>query len=252
MNILICSALSQELNTIKNEIKKTSFKWVKLNFFHYWLWNYNTIFNLTNYLTKNEENLDFIISIWICWFANYKQSQKLKKWDILQVSRIFNIANKKELIVPTFFVYKNLSTIYCSDSPVLWTYNEESSIFDMESYWLEFVLEKFKIPRIFIKVLIDEIWNETINFDKKEALDILSKSINFEELISSVSQYCENNFEKKDFEYIKKHFRLSFCEYEILKKKIYKFETLKKSDFWEFFKKNKNLDKSKFMDIMNS
>ena len=68
--ILIVSALSQELNTIKAQIKNLKIKNLKISFFTTWMGNYNTILNLTRFLEKND--FDFLVNIWICWYKNEK------------------------------------------------------------------------------------------------------------------------------------------------------------------------------------
>ena len=93
-NILLIAATSWELKVVKNQIKNLILKNIKVNFLLTWIWNYSTIFTLNNYII--EHNIDFIVNIWVCWYSQ-------KSSDILQVSRIKNLANNKEFIVPTFF-----------------------------------------------------------------------------------------------------------------------------------------------------
>gem|GEM_PF-3971848 len=53
-------------------------------------------------------------------------------------------------------------SIYCSDLPVydsskLQTFYDSIDFVDMESFGIEFVLQKYQIPRIYIKVPVDQI-----------------------------------------------------------------------------------------------
>ena len=90
--ILLVTALSQELNVIKSEIKKLKIPNLKVSYLSTWMGNYNMILNLTRFLEQNRY-FDFVLNIWTCW---YKSDYK----DFFQVIRIFNFSNKKELLVP--------------------------------------------------------------------------------------------------------------------------------------------------------
>ena len=66
MNILILAATAFELNSIKEKIKseKISQNWFNFSFFCTWIWNFETILNLTKYLENSEKNFDFILNFW--------------------------------------------------------------------------------------------------------------------------------------------------------------------------------------------
>ena len=64
---------------------------------------------------------------------------------------------------------------------------KENSFVDMESRGIELVCDKFRIPRLFLKVPFDKIWIETKNFDKEKALEMLANHIDYERLIKSLT-----------------------------------------------------------------
>ncbi len=181
MNILIVSALSQELKIVKNSVKVLKIKDINVQFLCTWMWNYNTIYTLTKYLEKN--SIDFVVNIWVCWYKNNKD-------NFVQIWRIFNINTKKEILVPIFFQFWKIVSVACSEFPVFDTkILKEENYIDMESFWVEFVLDKFKIPRIILKVPVDQIWEETRDFNKEKALDLLQKNISYKDLIFSIKEY---------------------------------------------------------------
>ena len=130
--ILLVTALSQELNVIKSEIKKLKIPNLKVLYLSTWMGNYNMILNLTRFLEQNWD-FDFVLNIWTCW---YKSDYK----DFFQVIRIFNFSNKKELLVPHLINFWDFESIFCSekvvfDSEILW----EEQFVDMESFGFELV-----------------------------------------------------------------------------------------------------------------
>ena len=244
--ILFTSALSLELKTVQNSIKLLNLKWIKTSFLNIWVWNYETILNLSNFLNKNND-FDFIINIWVCGYF----------WenipDFFQVWRILNLSNKKEIIPPCFFSFWKLKTITCSEKPI---FNFEDldweNFVDMESFWFEFVLWKTKTPRIILKIPVDKIWEETRNFDKNKALKFLWEKINYENLIFSIKNYLEKNPKKEDFNKYFLHFNFTFSEKIIFEKLYFKYKTLVWNNFISFFKENKDLNKKNFLEKMDN
>ena len=227
--ILIVWALSQELNSIKKEIKKLTLKNIKLSFLTTWIWNYNMILNLTKFL-ENEDNFDFIINIWVCWYTDIKEG-------FIQIWRVFNLANNSESIIPNIIDYWNLVSIVSSEQII---YNAEllwwEKFVDMESYWFEKVCDSFKIPRMILKVPIDKIWNETKNFDFKKAEKFLQENIDYENLFNKISKYLEKNkSENKDLSKYNNYFSFSFTQKVIFEKLFNKYETLTWLDFEKYF-----------------
>ena len=158
------------------------------------------IFNLTKFLDEKSQKsdffwYDFIINIWVCWFKK-NWELKIENWkikdDFIQIWRIFNLTTKKEILVPIFFEFWPIKSIACSENivyekNVLW----EENYVDMESFAVEFVADKFKIPRIILKVPVDEVWDETKNFDFEKALKLLEGNIDYKLLIEKIREYLK-------------------------------------------------------------
>lgn len=238
-NILFISALSAELKVVKQEIKKLDFKIIKPSFLIIWMWNYETISSLTKYLEENKP--DFIVNIWVCGY-------KTEKKNIIQIARVYNLSNKRELLVPVFFKFSDLESTACSEVPVfdselLW----DENFVDMESYWVEFVINKYKIPRIILKVPVDKVWEETKNFDYKKALKLLEKNIDYEKLVVSIIKYLDKIPEKINLEKYYNYFKMTVSEKFIFERLYNKYNTIKKWNFEDFFEENKELGKKEFL-----
>lgn len=238
--ILIVSALSQELNSVKEEIKKLKIPNLKISYFSTWIGNYNMILNLTKFLSENKD-FDFIVNIWVCWYASEKK-------DFFQVVRIFNISNKKELLVPNILDFWDLESIACSEKIIFNSKEIWNEIFcDMESYGFELVCDNFSIPRIILKVPVDKIWEETINFDFEKAKKYLKENINYELLLQKISNYLANKKEKINFEKYFEIYNFTFSEKIIFQKLFYKFSALTWEDFEKYFEENKEKQKDVFL-----
>lgn len=238
--ILFTSALKQELTLVKERIKNLKVK-SKIDFLVSEIWNYKTIFNLTKFLSENK--YDFVVNIWICWH--------LKENSPFQVARIINIWTNKELVPPIPFKFLKLESIACSDKII---YDEKEinneKYVDMESYWFEFVCDKFKVPRIILKVPFDKIWSkETTNFDKK-LLENLMNKIDYEKLIEDITWFLDR-YKKEEIDFSKffEHYKFTFSEKLIFEKLYYKYVSLVWDDFDKFFEENKGLDKKEFLKI---
>jgi len=263
--ILVVWALSQELNIIKQQIKKTNIKGFKIDFLQTWMWNYNSVFALTKKL--EQKRYDFVVNIWVCGYFWEQQ------YDVYQISNIINVFNQKELIAPTSFIFSKLTTCISSDLPVSNYQNNEISflnknikisnidldynffIIDMESFGLEFVLEKYNIARVFLKVPIDKIWKETEDFDYNLALSKLANSVDYSKLFENIKTFLDKN--KKQEDNLEKYFaklKLSTRQKEIFAFLYKKYKFVVWDDFDDYFdsflSNYKNIDKklsSKFL-----
>ncbi len=246
--ILIVWALSRELNVVKEEIKKLGLKNIKTSFLTTWMWSYNMILNLTRFLENHE--IDLVVNIWVCW---YKSEEK----DIIQIARINNISNNKELIVPKIIDFSKLESIACSEKPV---YDEkeiwDENYVDMESYWFEKVCDSFSVARIILKVPVDKIWAETKNFDFEKAENNLRNKVNYSELFEKLGKYLEDHFNiwkgkykfhHDLFETYDNHFLFSFSEKEIFKRLYFRYVWLVNNDFDNYFLENKHQNKKDFL-----
>lgn len=242
-NILIVSALSLESKLIKNEIKNLDLKNIKTSFLVSWVWNYHTILNLTKYLKEN--NFDLILNIWVCGYKNFNK-------DFIQIWRIKNSSDDREIIVPNIIDFWDLESIFCSEKVIYDSYELwEENFVDMESYGFELVCNNFEIPRIILKIPVDKIWIETKNFDIKKAKIYLSKNINYKLLFEKIEKYLNsldsNNIWIEIKNKILSHYKFSFSENFILEKLVNKFIILELWDIDIFFEKNKNLNKKDFL-----
>ena len=166
MKILVAAAMTSELKSIKEWIKSANIKSnMNIDYLCTWIWNYETIFSLDNYLSKSEEKV-FVWNIWLCWYWNNLNE---KKHDVIQVSTIINIYNKKELIVPPYLQITNMKSCVSSEEIIfnkpdqLKNITNDELYFDMESRWIWFVCPKYKIPYMILKLPFDFIGDETIS-----------------------------------------------------------------------------------------
>lgn len=189
MKLIVCCATPWELKTVKWEIKKLQ---LKKNFDIFYLctgiWNYETIYTLTNHLSTSSAEKVFLLNIWICWYQNSNESTPP---NFIQIWRIKNIHTNKELLPPLPFILWEIKSCYCSENIVLESPVNEESYYDMESRGIEIVTNKFNIPHIFIKVPYDRIGQETKNFNKEEACNKLANNIDYEKVITTILDYSE-------------------------------------------------------------
>lgn len=237
--LLIVCAHSKELNSVKSKIKEIKQKNLKISFFSTWIWNYNVLLNLSRFLENN--HFDFILNIWVCWYVNdYKK--------VFQVSRIYNLSNNKELIVPSIINWYDLESIATSDNVV---YDKNillnESYVDMESYAIELVCDSFKIPRLLLKLPVDKVWIETKNFDYLKADNSLKNNIDYEELLLKLDNYLSSYEDEVDFEYYFKNYNFTFSEKEIFKKYYYRYISLVWNNFDDYFRENLLENKKDFL-----
>lgn len=223
--ILFVVALPQELKIIKEEIKalKSPFK---VDFLLSWVWNYNVIYTLKDYIFTKWKP-DFLINIWVCW----TKSENIL--DFFQVYRIKNNSNNREKISPSFLKILPLKSILSSEKIItdkndLW----EENFVDMESFWVDFVCSREEIPYLIIKKPFDIISENSKKVDLKELQDSL-RNFDYLELFEKIWAFLEEN-EKESFEkeilIFKEKFRLTFSETEMLRGYINK-----KISFWGDF-----------------
>ena len=246
IKILFTAATSWELRVLKQEIKKLTLKNIRVDFLLIWIWNYSTIYNLSSTIDKQKYN--FIVNIWVCGYSEICQK-------FIQIGRIKNLSNNKELIVPSFIKMWNLESIASSEK-IIYLSDEiwEENFVDMESYGVEFVSSQYEIPRIILKVPVDKIWEETKKFDFEKAKKLLWENIDYKLLLDKISEYIEKNKTyKTDNVFLKKyhnHYKMSFAEKAIFEKLFNKYSVLIEDEWWEnfedFFEKNKELNKKEF------
>lgn len=76
---------------------------------------------MTKFLENNE--VDFVVNIWVYGYKEWLSDdesirfQKISDYNLIhfiQIARIFNLVNKKELIVPQVLEFGKLESIVCS------------------------------------------------------------------------------------------------------------------------------------------
>ena len=253
--ILIVWALSQEINIVKEEIKKLDLINYKTSFLTTWMGNYNMILNLTKFLENY--NFDLVLNIWVCWYSLDENYEKF-----IQVWRVKNLANNREIIIPKIINYWKIKSIASSEKII---YNKDEILdenyVDMESYWFEMVCDSFSIPRIILKVPVDKIWEDTKKFDFKKAEENLRNNIDYKELFLQIDNYLENHFNiwkwkykihSDKFEIYNEHFSFTFSENEIFKRLYYRYIALVNKDFDLYFSENKAENKKDFIKKLES
>jgi len=244
-SILICSAFPKEISIIKKKVKQFNLP-LKVNFLQLWLWNYNAIFSLTKYLENNKP--DFVVNIWIAWIRDKAENLK----SFYQVSNILEYETNKELIVPVFFKFWEFLTCISANKPIKNVDVNFPVLLDMESFWFEFVMEKYNLPRLILKVPVDKSESELKNIDFDLAVKNL-ENIDYKVLLLEIQKFL-NKFNQKDS--LEKYMFLPFSVSEIeifrflAKKYIFKKWDFDKF-FYEFLDKNQNLpDKQKVKKII--
>lgn len=219
MNILFCIALPNEQKIIKQEIKNLEIKWIKIDFLLTWVWVLNSVYWVKNYISEKDKP-DFIINVWVCGKTN------TDFWDFFQVYRIKNLSSNKESLCPLYIENSSIKSIACSDKIItdnnsLW----EEKFVDMESFWIDFICDKEKIPYIIIKKPFDMISKDS---KKVNIMDLENSLIwfNWQILINQIIDFLKLNQDKKNInnkiKLIKDKFKLTFSENELLKKYINK------------------------------
>jgi len=244
--ILVVWALSQELNIVRKQIKNANVAWLKIDFLQTWMWNYNAIFALTQKLEKKQ--YDFVVNIWVSGYI------WTKKEDVYQIGHIIDIFSQKELIVPSILNFTSIASCISSNLPVSKVENDlfhflkkdtklfsknillnDLTLFDMESFGIEFVLEKYNLPRIILKVPIDKIWKETENFDYNLALGKLENSINYFDLLEKIKSYLDKQETQLNLDKYYNKLLFSQRQKEIFNFLYRKYQVLVWDDFDKYF-----------------
>lgn len=247
--VLFISALPTELKSIKEKVKSIYIKDLKIDFLISWVWSYNSIYNIKDYLDKNPKP-DFIVNIWVCWI---NKEFYLESLAFFQVYRIKNSSNNREELVPIFIDYWSLESILCSEEVITSTKSIWKEKFvDMESYGISLVCSKESIPYILLKVPFDFVSLESKKVDISKLKDSLN-NIDYKDLLWKINSYISEKSENlhTNIDFYSDFFKLTFSETEILKKILNKFIAYK-LDFRDFFEKNKNLNKKDFLKLSDS
>ena len=194
MKILVVVAMPNEMKPIREWIKSTNLKAkLDIDFLCCGMWNYEAISSLQQYLMQHPEPM-FIRNIWMCGYRNLDNE---KKSEPIQVSNVINIHTEKESIIPPFLQIVPMRTCFSGETLTykkpqfkkeIWTINGEM-YFDMECRWIEFVVTKFKFPRLYLKIPFDFVWIETEWCIKERAITdipILLESLPYYDYLSKI------------------------------------------------------------------
>ena len=182
MHLLICCGTPWELKTVKTQIKNLKLKQkLAIHYLCTGIGNYETIFTLTKFLTEQEDSDFFLVNIGICGYWNRgEQPEKL-----IQIGRIKNRTTEKELLPPLPIRFAKIESIRSSEKPIL-EGKEEYGFGEMESRGIELVADKFRLPRLFLKVPFDRVGEETKTFDREKACQMLAENIDYQTLLEQL------------------------------------------------------------------
>jgi len=117
---------------------------------------------------------------------------------------------------------------------------EQEVYVDMESYAVDFIAKKEKIPHSIIKLPFDSVSEGSKNVDKDALMKLLG-DYDYSSLFHTIYTWCEKNItEEPDWEKHKKHFSFTVAELEIFKKQYNKFLAFD-LDVVDFIETNKSL-----------
>lgn len=157
---LVCAALAAELH-----IAKQLRSWKDLCFLATGMWNYKTIYTLTQYLSHHNDITE-IIFVGICGRTEHYQG-------IIQIANIINAHTHKEIIIPISKKIAPLVTIISSEIPIHdRSLMQGKHYVDMESRGVAVVATQLKIPTTILRIPVDEIGSISCQtMDYKKALE---------------------------------------------------------------------------------
>lgn len=214
MKILFAIALPIEMKTMKSQIKNLNLNGVTIDFLLTWVWVVNTVYSIKNYIQEKQKP-DFLVNIWVCG----KRDETYN--DFFQVYRIKNLSNNKEILCPNYIDFLPLHSIGCSDK-IITDKKElgEESLVDMESYGIDYIAEKEKIPYIMIKKPFDIVSNGSKNVNISDIEKMLN-SCDLKALIEKIQDFHDQKSSQNydyEIQILKEKHRLTFSESQLLKK----------------------------------
>lgn len=240
MKILFVAATSHELKVVKSLAGQHKNPSIEYSFLSTGISNIAATYSLWTYLTEHVD-VDFVCNIGICGYLTEHP-------PVVQVARTLLVSSGRECIVPTFFQFAPLVAIESHDMSVLDSDIPTESYVDMESYGIAYVCERQQIPHLILKVPYDQIGSAaTREFDVATAMHHLEENIDYPALIDAILWYLARIPEKQDWSDVREYFRLTFTEFENLKKDIARYEALTKKGFRSFFEEQKHLPKKEFL-----
>jgi nucleoside phosphorylase len=202
MKILVCCATSGELKAVKEEIKKLNLKTsLPITYLCTGIGNHETIFQLTKFLLEHSAEQFFIVNIGVCGYfyperhTSNPPCPPLGK-GVIQAATVEHLTIKKETIIPIFVQVAPLGKLVSSDrivdTPELLPsiLSDDPILYiDMESRGIELVAQHFLFPRLLLKVPVDRIGEETKQFDREKALELMKSQIDYAFLIQQLLKF---------------------------------------------------------------
>jgi hypothetical protein len=186
-NILIVCALGQESQIVKSSLKGHIFQWIKFYYHTCGLWLEKSMINLTQFLSKSDIVFDVVINIWLAWYIKSIWSDMSLQWTLVQSLRIIQWDVKKELCVPPQYTIDEIPIVTLtsryrvvrerSQLESFLQYEDVIAV-DMEWYSIEYVCDIFRYPRLFLKILYDEIWKRDVTkLESKDMIDTMKHTL---------------------------------------------------------------------------
>jgi len=120
---------------------------------------------------------------------------------------------------------------------------------DMESYGVDFISKKEKIPHCIIKFPFDTVSLESLSVDKNAITQKL-ENYDYSNLLTNIYTWCQDNIlPEPDWEKYKQQFSFTVAELEIFKKQYNKLIAFG-IDSEEFLEENKNESKKSILQKM--
>lgn len=214
MRILFAIALPMEMKIIKSEIKNLNTNGLVIDFLLTWVWVINSVYSIKNYIQEKQKP-DFLVNIWVCGKKDETNN------DFFQVYRIKNLSNNKEILCPNYIDFLKLESIGCSDKIItdICELGDESLV-DMESYGIDYIAEKEKIPYIMIKKPFDTVSSDSRNVNISDIETALT-GCDFQQLFEKIYDFLQKKSSTHyddDLELLKQKHRLTFSESQLLKR----------------------------------
>ena len=141
--------------------------------------------SLTQFLSTSDIVFDLVINIWLSWYVRSNWSDISLQWILVQSLRIIQGDVKKELCVPPQYIVDDLPILPLTsryrvvrDPHQLDHFLQYDDLIavDMEWYSIEYVCDMFRYPRLFLKILYDEIGKDNIK-DHEDMVEVMKKSL---------------------------------------------------------------------------
>ncbi len=186
-HILIVCALWKELQIVKSILKGQVFQWIQFHRHVCGVGIEQSMMSLTELFVRSEVQFDLVINIGIAGRTTpYPPWQgENKKGKVVQCLRIIQWDANKELCVPPQYIIPDVDIMPLTSRYRVVRDRSQMSTFlttdpmitvDMEGYSIESVCDRWWYPRMYLKVLYDEIGVDSLQ-EYDEMLVVLHNSL---------------------------------------------------------------------------